>query len=470
MKKHTVYRTLTAILLVLAAASAVVSPGAARAQGGAPVTCPGFMPSRLVPGSMARDLPGGKPILMGQIDPNPSHPTVLPDGITVIVLDGPTCKYDTAQWQVDYNGSVGWLAEGEAQTYWLEPVAAPALGATYTSNDGAAQFDYPAGWQVVEQGGAVFVLEPGTTKLESGHFVIALYTDTHQVGSLANSDGTPAQLMADDAAAGAQQGVIYSDPVEIQFGSRQAAYVYTTSPSLGMDAMEFIVELGNGKSALLNALTVPGEASIAIPTALAIAQTLAAPGVQTTAPQEGQGVTLSGLGASLGGSGTAGSADTAIYTSQDGAFSFSYPKDWIASPAQSGNVVMVVSNQSVYSVSDLDSLMPGQLIVGIYPTLSDTSDYPNPPDASTTASTVVSYYASMGMIYGYIQEGAMNEFTAGGRQASSSLAHSTNHDRLVIAIPDGKGNFTVLIAFFATGDVSKYQQALIDLMGSVNAG
>ena len=82
---------------------------------------------------------------------------------------------------MDYNGTVGWLAEGEGQTYWLEPLPLPELGATYVSGDGAVQYNYPEGWNVVEQDGAEFVLEPGLTQLETGHFIVVIFPDTHLV-------------------------------------------------------------------------------------------------------------------------------------------------------------------------------------------------------------------------------------------------------------------------------------------------
>jgi len=110
------------------------------------------------------------------------------------------------------------------------------------------------------------------------------------------------------------------------------------------------------------------------------------------------------------------------------------------------------------------------LLVVIYPTLADTLDYPvDPSGPNGTASTVVSYYAAMGMVSGYVQEGAMEVFTLGQREASSSLAHAAGHDRLVIAIQDGKGDFAVLIAYAAAGEMGTYKPDLIALMGRVNA-
>jgi len=458
------FRTLAAIALI-AALIMGAAPHLSHAQEGTPVTCPGFMPSRLVAGQMAHSISGGKPILYGEIDPVPAQPTLLPAGAAMLVLYGPDCGNDTARWRVDYNGQLGWLDEGEGQEYWLEPLPLPALGATYTTSDGAVSYQYPAGWNVIEQGGAQFVAEPGTTQLNSGHFIVVVYPDAHQVGSMTNVQGTALELLQADAAAGAQQDVTYSEPVPILFGDYMAAYAYTTSAALGMDTIEFIVETEFGTHyAMLSALTVPGEISSAVPTALAMAQSLV--GLGTTTPPSG-GLNLSGLGAALGASQPSG--DTTTFTSADGSFSFDYPADWIAAELDD-NSVLVVNSQDVYSLASLDALAPGQLVVLLYPTLADDPDYPaGQSGPGVTAATVVSYYASMGIVSGLVQEGAMGALSLNGRDASSSLAHAAGYDRLVMAIDNGRGDITVLVAYAAAGEFATFQPALQDLLGTVNA-
>lgn len=47
----------------------------------------------------------------------------IPAGGTFSVLNGPACGPDGRYWwYVNYNGLIGWTAEGEGQTYWLVPV------------------------------------------------------------------------------------------------------------------------------------------------------------------------------------------------------------------------------------------------------------------------------------------------------------------------------------------------------------
>ncbi len=91
--------------------------------------CPGFMPSRLRAGQTARvttvpnlpnrirSYPGFSGDVLGQI----------PAGQQFWIATGPFCAENTAWWQVSYDGIVGWTAEGEAGTYWLEPIASTGL-------------------------------------------------------------------------------------------------------------------------------------------------------------------------------------------------------------------------------------------------------------------------------------------------------------------------------------------------------
>jgi WD40-like Beta Propeller Repeat len=93
-------------------------------QGGGTInTCSGFMPSRLFPGGLGRVTPG---------DPNnirtaPGYANaalgLIPGGNVFEVITGPVCADNTAWWQVNYLGRLGWVAEGSGNIYWLEPAA-----------------------------------------------------------------------------------------------------------------------------------------------------------------------------------------------------------------------------------------------------------------------------------------------------------------------------------------------------------
>lgn len=92
--------------------------------GGQTITCPGFLPSRLVVGGTGRVTPGTPNRLRAQ--PAVSAPPVgtIPGGESFQVLAGPQCDpAGIAWWQVNYNGTIGWTAEGQGSTYFVEPVS-----------------------------------------------------------------------------------------------------------------------------------------------------------------------------------------------------------------------------------------------------------------------------------------------------------------------------------------------------------
>jgi hypothetical protein len=86
--------------------------------------CIGFLPSRLVVGEYGAVTPGTPNNLRSQPDPASSKVGQIPGEAIFLVIDGPVC--DTANsiawWLVEYNGIQGWTAEGQAGTYYTEPL------------------------------------------------------------------------------------------------------------------------------------------------------------------------------------------------------------------------------------------------------------------------------------------------------------------------------------------------------------
>jgi hypothetical protein len=91
--------------------------------GSGSTVCPGFMPSRLNIGGQGRVTL--YPNLPNRMREFPSYQGFvtgsIPAGGVFTVLDGPNCAQNTAWWLVNYNGVVGWTAEGSGSQYWLEP-------------------------------------------------------------------------------------------------------------------------------------------------------------------------------------------------------------------------------------------------------------------------------------------------------------------------------------------------------------
>jgi uncharacterized protein YraI len=86
-----------------------------------PGQCPGFLPSRLAPGVWGRVTPGLPNNLRAQPSLSAAWIGQIPGGGLFRVLGGPVCADNTAWFQVNFGGAIGWTMEGQGAVYWLEP-------------------------------------------------------------------------------------------------------------------------------------------------------------------------------------------------------------------------------------------------------------------------------------------------------------------------------------------------------------
>jgi hypothetical protein len=98
--------------------------GRGRAYWLEPLTCAGALPGRLMPNTLGAII-GERPRPL-RVEPNLREENVafgqIPPGGVFTVLRGPECSREgLIWWHVDYQGTEGWIAEANRQTYWLEP-------------------------------------------------------------------------------------------------------------------------------------------------------------------------------------------------------------------------------------------------------------------------------------------------------------------------------------------------------------
>lgn len=123
MKRTLFLLALAALLLALT----IFAPAPARAENGsAPAAQYCWQPARLTAGAWGRVTTW--PSLPNRLRGYPSYYGAvvgqIPAGGLFQVLSGPRCESGINWWQVNYNGRVGWTAEGDGVTYWLEPYSA----------------------------------------------------------------------------------------------------------------------------------------------------------------------------------------------------------------------------------------------------------------------------------------------------------------------------------------------------------
>jgi len=84
-------------------------------------TCDGLQP-RLVIGELGNVLPGlGANNLRNRASSDGIYVGEIPPEGVFRVLNGPDCNGGLAWWYVNYNGTFGWTAEGQGDTYWVAP-------------------------------------------------------------------------------------------------------------------------------------------------------------------------------------------------------------------------------------------------------------------------------------------------------------------------------------------------------------
>jgi hypothetical protein len=446
MKKH-----LLVLLIMLVSMIGAALP--AQAQGDDPQACPGAFESRLAVGVTGRALEAFVEVVY-EPAPDGAEPQILPAGYLFTVLDGPVCEEDTAWWQIEYYedgetaGTVvrqkGWIAEWSATAYSVEPL--PELTQTYVAPDASITFMVPADYQLVADTRDVAIFSNSASgTFEAGSVMLAVYKSAYAVPSLTGSTGTPAELLAMDAAAGAEQGVTYGEPVAVLLGANPAAYTFTESPQIGMDSTVSIVGYGDSDAAsMIMGMTAPGEAANGAAVVMAVGRSLQAADQDMLAATMTQPFAL------------------------DTSFSINVPEGWIAEAFDDGATFAIVSREDVYNIETLDDLIAGQVLIFVYPTTATVENYPA-GGGNEVPSTVVSFLASMGMITGYTAEGAMNtDLTAGSFAAASWQAHGANHDRLVITAENGAGDFVTFDAYGATGELFHMQPLLLAMLGTVS--
>ncbi len=442
------YLVLSVIIILTMVGAAIP----ARAQGVS--GCPGTLEIRLLLGGMGRVLEADIEVVH---EPalEAAQPKILPAGGLFTVLDGPVCEDDTAWWQVDFYetgekegvviSQTGWIYEWFDGDYVVEPL--PTVTQTYIAPDASITFMYPEEYQVIADTRDLVVLSNSASgTFESGSVMLAVYKSAYTVPSLTNSTGTPLELLVIDAAAGADQGVTYGDRIPVNLGANLAAYTFTSSPDMGMDSTVAIVGYGEEDAAsMVIGMTAPGEASIGTAAVMALSHSLRAADADLLAETLTQDFALA-----------------------DRTFAMSVRDGWIAE--QSDNIGLMVSSPAVYSISSVDDLIAGQLIVFIYPTMATIENYPGRVSENDVPSTAVSFLASMGTILGYTADGPINtDLTAGDYAAASWFAHGQNHDRLVITAENGQGDFVTFDAYAATGELLHFEPTLLAMLASVRA-
>jgi uncharacterized protein YraI len=106
---------------VLNSVSVPNTEGSPQPGGNPTASCPGAPTPRLVIGGRGRVTTGAGNNLRAAPAVTATRIGRIPELGAFTVLAGPSCYGTLAYWQVNYNGQIGWTAEGTLTEYWLEP-------------------------------------------------------------------------------------------------------------------------------------------------------------------------------------------------------------------------------------------------------------------------------------------------------------------------------------------------------------
>lgn len=173
---------LSLIIMLALLVPMLVLPSGASAQ----TTCAGAPISRLTVGGSGRVTPG----LPNNVRSYPGYygqrVGQIPGSGQFTVLDGPVCADNHAWWRVNYNGLIGWTAEGRVGDYWLEPVnGTTTTKKVYNNKTYWFSFEYPQDWSIIDNG-SYLILTKGDLRLQ-----INMWYDAQQQPS-ALASGLPA--------------------------------------------------------------------------------------------------------------------------------------------------------------------------------------------------------------------------------------------------------------------------------------
>lgn len=244
--------------------------------------------------------------------------------------------------------------------------------------------------------------------------------------------------------------------------NRTAAAAFLSNKETRLESLFVSIDLGDGSFGMFIATARPRDLGQFEDTIIEIASSFVAADADDTRTSR-SGSKSSSLGGkrSNNSSGDAEIELTETLNLEDARFEFDFPENWIA--FEDEGVAILVNHEDVLELEDLSDLASGEVLVFIYPTVDALPDYEFEVDKSTRPSTIVSYYASMAMIYGMEQQGPMGEPEIGDGDLLTSNYYAIldgEYDEYVLAIEDGEGDIVTLIAYSAPEEMPDFEETL----------
>jgi hypothetical protein len=319
--------------------------------------------------------------------------------------------------------------------------------------DALITFEYPSDWMlcpsckpednIISLGSSEDALYARPDEFEPGMVQMSIVKSVSALVEQSVDGITPAAYLK-NIVANADKTVKFGKVVAAKDG-HLAQVNFVNKAMSNLEGLYVAVDL-NGDLSLVTAVVAPGDLKPNTDTILSIASTVAAGGMAVE--PDTQTVQLDGT-----------------WKTKNKNLTISYPTAWVVD--ESKGILYVSSSDAAAKRPNIDSLKDGEMIAAVFPTLKDLPNIPANAmkKVKWTPDTVVSYYASVGMIDGYQQPDPMDTHNLDdGRQFSSVLNVAKKHERLILSVETSKGNVVTIMAFTAPGQMAAFQDTLTEMI------
>jgi hypothetical protein len=165
MKIHR-FALVTCLIVLVQALILSAIPGIAPVY--AQADCDGAPAPLLLVGAMGHVSNEGANNMRNAASTNGDLITQIPSGAEFTVLEGPICADGFNWWRVDFDGIIGWTAEGQGDDYWLEPFETTAEDSTAATtselccakrNNKATSASTKPKYRIIKHIGSVYLLK-----------------------------------------------------------------------------------------------------------------------------------------------------------------------------------------------------------------------------------------------------------------------------------------------------------------------
>jgi hypothetical protein len=298
---------------------------------------------------------------------------------------------------------------------------------TETYIDDSITFHYPEGWGVESSGDGFMFVSNNAGESKSLDIAVSFMPPTASGNAPSPSD------LITDAVASQEE---YSDPQFMEIAGKTTALATFSESGSGFNGVTYAVDLGDGFSVMLIAIT-PGNVGKWMGTIEAIIASMQ-PGTNS---------------------------ENVEFISADGTFSLHHPADWAALEI-TGVGMAIASDEELLSANFGESnLSEDSIMVITYPASTTMPDYPS--DVPLWPEEIVRLSLSEDCRNcGWTSVGPFSELNIVGIRGFEGYASRHNYDIATISVDMNNGTVTTFIIFTAPGEMERHIDTVYDIVAS----